>query len=100
MTPVFQEIYGGEDDGKRVWAGFEFHQSEFAQEPGVEVEHYGAGSRCENDSPIPFVGFKGRFFGEPFILKIGLEPLPDSETREVLDRITNEVRSIDDKEEE
>ena len=24
-APVFQEIFGGKDDGKTVWTGFEFH---------------------------------------------------------------------------
>ena len=34
-SPVFQEIYGGEKDGKKVWSGFSFDVLGFAQENGI-----------------------------------------------------------------
>ena len=91
ITAVMQEIYSGEDDGKRVWSGYDFHLSGFFHEPGVEVLDFGAASRCD-DAPIPFVGIKGRYFGEPFVLKIGLEPLPNSDIREIVDTVQKVVR--------
>lgn len=94
ITAVMQEIYSGEDDGKRVWSGFDFHLSGFFHEPGVEVLDFGAASRCNDDAPIPFVGIKGRYFGEPFVLKIGLEPLPDADIREFVDTVRKVVRPI------
>lgn len=95
-APVFQEIYGGEDDGMRVWAGFEFHIHGFSHEPGVEVLDYGAMSMSADQEPIPFVGIIGRYFGEPFNLRIGLEPLPDSRPQEVVDTVRQVIRPIND----
>ena len=34
---VMQECWGGEDDGKRVWSGFDFHQSGFFHEQAVNI---------------------------------------------------------------
>lgn len=98
ITPVMQEILGGEDDGKRVWSGFEFHLSGFGHEPGVELLDYGAASRCDDDTPIPFLGIEGKYFGEPFVLRVGLEPLPNSEAKEIVDVVRQVVRPIEDAE--
>ncbi len=95
-APVFQEIFGGEDDGKRVWSGFEFHIHGFFQEPGVEVLDFGAMSISADHEPIPFIGISGRYFGKPFILRIGLEPLPDSRPQEVVDTVRQVIRPIND----
>lgn len=95
-APVFQEIFGGEDDGMRVWSGFEFHLQGFSHEPGVEVLDYGAMSRSADHEPIPFIGISGRYFGESFSLRIGLEPLPDSEPQEVVDTVRQVIRPIND----
>lgn len=101
ITPVMQEIFAiGEDDGKRVWSGFDFHLSGFSHEPGVEMLDFGASSRCEDDTPIPFLGVEGKYFGEPFVLRVGLEPLPNSETREVVDVVRQVVRPVTDEADE
>jgi len=90
-----QECWGGEDDGKRVWSGFDFHQSGFFHEPGVEISDFGVSSRCEHDAPVPFLGINGKYFGEPFVLRVGLEPLPGAEVREQVDTARQVVRPID-----
>jgi len=95
ITPVMQEIFSGEDDGKRVWAGFDFHLSGFSHEPGVEISDFGAASRCDDDTPIPFLGIEGKFFGETFVLRVGLETLPGAEVVEVVDVVRKVVRPID-----
>lgn len=100
ITPVMQEIFGGEDDGKRVWSGLDFHLSGFSHEPGVELLDYGATSRCDEDTPIPFLGIEGKYFGESFVLRVGLEPLPNSEVREIVDVVRQVVRPVTDEEEE
>lgn len=100
ITPVMQEILGGEDDGKRVWSGFDFHLSGFGHEPGVELLDYGAASRCDDDTPIPFLGIEGKYFGESFLLRVGLEPLPNSEAREIVDVVRQVVRPVTDEEDE
>lgn len=96
VTPVFQEIYGGEDDGKRVWSGFEFHTHGFSTEPGMEFLDFGAMSMSADQEPIPFIGISGRYFGESFNLRIGLEPLPDSRPQEVVDTVRQVIRPIND----
>jgi len=95
VAPVFQQVWAGEDDGRTVWAGFDFHGFGFAQEPGVEVLDFGAMSFCLDHNPTPFIGFKGRYFGQPFILRIHLQPTEASPIREVLDTVTKRVRPID-----
>lgn len=95
ITPVMQEIFGGEDDGKKVWSGFDFHLSGFSHEPGLQLLDYGVASRCNDDTPIPFLGIEGKYFGEPFVLRVGLEPLPDAKIVEVVDTVTKQVRPID-----
>ena len=100
ITPVMQDIFGGEDDGKRVWSGFEFHLSGFSHEPGVELLDYGAASRCDDDTPIPFLGIEGRYYGESFVLRVGLEPLPNAEVREIVDVVRQVVRPVTDEEDE
>lgn len=98
VSPVFQQIWAGVDDGKKVWAGFDFHAFGFSQEPGVEVLDFGAMSFCLDHNPTPFIGLKGRYFGQHFVLHIHLEPLPESAIREVLDTVTKQVRPVEDTE--
>ncbi|MGE3408674.1 MAG: HEAT repeat domain-containing protein [Pirellulales bacterium] len=95
VSPVYQQVWAGEDDGRVVWAGFDFHGFGFLQEPGVELLDFGAMSFCLDHNPTPFIGFKGRYFGQPFILHIHLEPSAASPIREVLDTVTKQVRPID-----
>ena len=99
VTPVLQEIWGGEDDGKRVWAGFDFDIHGFSHECGVEFLDFGAASRCQADVPIPYIGIKGRYFSEPFFLKVGLEPAPDSEIREIVDALRGMLRPFNERDE-
>ncbi len=39
-------------------------------------------------------------FGEPFVLRVGLEPLPNSEVREIVDVVRQVVRPVTDEEDE
>ena len=89
VAPVLQEIFGGPEDGKRVWAAFEFHLSGLSTEPGIEFHEYGAASRS------PFVGISGEYFGQQFVLRIHQEPIADSEIVEVVDTVRNEVRTVE-----
>lgn len=99
IAPVFQEILGGEKDGERTWAPFEFNIAALFREPGMQIEEYAMRSRFCCDSPTPYFGVKGQYFGEPFVLRIHLEPLPTSPIVEVLDVIRNEIRLIENTEE-
>jgi hypothetical protein len=95
VSPVLQQVWAGEDDGTKVWAGFDFHGFGFSQEPGVEVLDFGAMSFCLDHNPTPFIGLKGRYFGQHFVLHVHLQPLEESAIREVLDTVRKVVRPID-----
>jgi hypothetical protein len=94
VAPVFQEVYGGEEDGRRVWTGFRFDLSGFAAEPGVEVREAGAVSYCAGCSPTPALAVRGAYLGHPFALRLHLEPVPGGEPVEVIDAINHTTRPI------
>jgi hypothetical protein len=93
-APVFQEVYGGEDDGKRVWSAYEFDILAFLAEPELIVKECGAMSFQESTNTRPFVGFVGSYKGQPFVFQLNLEPIPGTETEphEILDTIQDIVR--------
>lgn len=93
-APVFQEVYGGTDDGKRVWSAYEFDILAFLAEPDLIVRECGAMSFQESTNTRPFVGFVGSYKGQPFVFQLNLEPIPGTETEplEILDTIQDIVR--------
>ena len=91
-APVFQECYGGTDDGKRVWSAFEFDILDFLAEPELVVEECGAMSYEEATNTRPFIGFVGSFKGQPFVFQLNLEPIPNTEPLEIVDTIQDIVR--------
>ena len=94
VAPVFQEVYGGEDDGKRVWSAYEFDILAFLTDPELIVRECGAMSFQESTNTRPFVGFVGLYKGQPFVFQLNLEPIPDTEPSEIWDTIQNVVRPI------
>jgi len=98
VAPVYQEVLGGEDDGKKVWAGFEFDLSGFLAEQEVFALEFGGASYCiECKNATPIMAVRGRYHGQPFVLMLHLEPIPDSEPVEVIDTLKNETRAIKEK---
>lgn len=95
IAPVFQEVFGGPDDGMKVWPGFEFDALGFSNEAGVEVTSLMAKSRCADATPLPSIAIQGEYFGEPFSLKVYLEPKRDSVIREILDYYRHQVRPLE-----
>ena len=95
VAPPFQEIVGGSQDGQLVWSAFAFDISDFLEEPEIEVHSMGMWSySVENASP-PLVSFQCRFKGKPFVLRISLEPIKNSEALEFLDVNQNQIRPAD-----
>lgn len=94
VAPIFQEVFGGEDDGKNVWMGFELDLSGFFAEPGVFALEFGAVSYCIDCNATPIIGVRGRYQGVPFVMKLHLEPIPDSDPVEIIDTLNGEVRAI------
>jgi len=94
VAPVFQEVLGGGEDGMRVWTAYSMHLSALFSEPGLDVTELGFRTYCIECTPTPFFGVRGKYKGRPFVLMIHLEPIPDSETVEIIDSIKNETRAI------
>jgi len=91
-APVFQEVYGGEDDGKRVWSAFQFDLGEFITEPELEIDECGAMSFEQATNTRPFIVFIGSYKRQPFVFQLNLEPIPDTPAFEILDTINDIVR--------
>lgn len=95
VAPVFQEVVGGSEDGLLIWAGFDLDITSLLDEPEIEVDVMGMASYCIQHNPTPFVGFKGRFKGKPFFLRISLEPIPESKAMELMDTVRNQLRPLE-----
>lgn len=93
VAPIYQEILGSKDDGMKVWTGFEFDLSGFFGEPGVFALAFVAVSYCIDCCPTPTIGVRGRYHGQPFMLKLHLEPIPDSDPVEIIDTMKQEIRT-------
>ena len=93
-APVFQEIYGGDDDGKKVWAGFIFDMGDFNRESGVHIEEWAIASYCQECNEHPKLMGRGKFEGHPIYLHIFMEPVADTEPAEMLDTIKHQIRDM------
>lgn len=91
-APVFQEVLGGEDDGKTLWTSFVF-QTEKLLGAMTEVR-ISAGSFCIHCNPVPTVTFKGRYRGHRANVQIILEPTPGSAPVEIIDTLRCEIRDV------
>lgn len=94
-APVWQEILGGEDDGKRVWSGFFFDFGDFSHEEGIWVQEQAFMSVCSECNQFPKTMTKGKYRGHTFYLHLCLEP-QDTESVEVIDTIKKEIRNKTD----
>lgn len=91
-APVFQEVLGGEDDGKTVWTGFVFHTEKLLR--AMVVESISAASVCNECNPTPAVMIRGRFRGDRITLKVLLEPVPGLAVVEIIDMLKCEIRDV------
>lgn len=100
VAPVFQEVLGSKDDGMKVWTGFEFDLSGFfAEQEEVFALGFGAVSYCVDCNATPIIAVRGRYKGQPFVMKLHLEPIPQSETVEIIDTLKGEIRAIEENQE-
>jgi hypothetical protein len=93
-APVYQEVYGGDEDGKRVWAGFIFDVMDFSRAPGVWVQEQAVASYCQECTAYPKMMLRGKFQGHLFFLHVYLEPIEETETIEIIDTIKQEIRDM------
>lgn len=94
-APVFQEVYGGLQDGQKIWTGFLFDVMEFSRKPGVWVEETAVASYCNGCTDHPKMMSKCRYKGKSFLLHVYLEPVAETQVVEVLDVIKQEVREFE-----
>lgn len=95
FAPAFQEVFGGEDDGKTVWTGFLFEAGKFSRLTGVEIQDWAIASACKDPDciAIPRVMIKGKYKGHKIILQIWQEPPKDTEPLEIVDVAAKEIRN-------
>jgi hypothetical protein len=96
IAPPYQIVYGGPEDGKKVWTPFEFDIGILNEPDFDEVRESGVVTYSVQDNHGPFIAIVGNYRGKPFALRIHLEPDPTTEPLEVVDRIRNEVRAIEE----
>jgi hypothetical protein len=91
-APVFQEVLGGEDDGKIVWTGFVFNTEKVQRT--IVVESISAASVCNECNPTPSLVIRGRYRRHRIVLKVCLEPVPGSPVVEIVDTLMHEIRNV------
>ncbi len=89
-APVYQEVFGGENDGKVTWADFEFDTLGFSNE--VDCTEIVALGESEEHSLKSLVGIRGSLNGQRFLLRLHLSPIENTVIREIYDSINNTVR--------
>ena len=95
-APAYQEVYGGDQDGRQVWTGFIFEAGEFSRESGLWIQDFAVGSHCADCNSYPKMMFKGKFQGHNVFVHIMLEPDKESPTVEILDTIKQKIRHKDE----
>ncbi len=90
-APVFQEVFGGKDDGKTVWTGFEFHTFKLMR--AMTVTGVSAKSCCADCNPTPTITIRGAYRGHMLKLTVLLEPVPGSPVVEIIDTLKCEIRA-------
>lgn len=91
-SPVFQEVFGGMDDGKTVWTAFEFHAYRLMR--GMTVWGVSAKSCCLDCKATPTITIRGSYRGHMVNLTVLLEPVPGSAVAEIIDTINFQVRDV------
>jgi hypothetical protein len=96
-SPVHQEVFGGEEDGRAVWTPFTFDFTDLVRGglfavPGLVIEHMAVASHNQSRYGCPMLVLKGSCEGEKLVLHVWLDPIPDSEAAEVIDTIQEVIR--------
>ena len=89
-APVFQEVLGGEDDGKTVWTGFVFQADKLMR--AMTVKSISAASIWPDFNRTPTITIRGRYRGHRVCLKVLLEPVPGTPVVEIIDTLKCEIR--------
>lgn len=96
-APVYQEVFGGDEDGKKVWSGFSFDVDSFVREHGVWMEGFMLSSYCQKCTKQPELMASGKFRGHQIYLSILLEPIAETNPVEVIDTLGKKIRDMPEK---
>lgn len=96
-TPVHQEVFGGEEDGRTVWTPFTFDFTDLVRGglfavPGLVIDYMAVASHNQSEYGCPVLVLKGSCDGEKLVLIVSLDPVPGSEAVEVIDTIREVIR--------
>lgn len=96
-SPVHQEVFGGEEDGRTVWTPFTFDFTDIVlgglfAVPGLVIERMTVASHNQSECGCPVLVLKGSCDGEKLVLHVWLDPIPGSEAAEVIDTIHEVIR--------
>lgn len=96
-APVLQEIFGGFEDGERVWSPFAFDATDLIvgglfSVPGLVIENVAVTSSSANRSFTPMLVVRGKCDGNKVSIRVLLEPTAGAEPVEVIDTIRNVIR--------
>ena len=97
IAPVFQEVYGGPDDGTVTWAEAEYLLSLFGEERGIEITDARVFSQGGKER-LPVIKVSGMFFGVLFELEIYLQPISGSSVCELVDLHKKRLKGIGNEE--
>lgn len=95
VCPVFQEIYGGEGDGKTTWTGFAFDIGMFLRSKNVNFPNFAVFSECVGCGTSPRAIMVGRYRNHPVRLEVLLQPAEDTQVMELVDVIHQKVMPKD-----
>ena len=96
-APVHQEVFGGEEDGRKVWTPFTFDFTDLVRGglfavPGLVIERMAVASHNQSEYGCPMLVLKGNCDGEKLVLHVWLDPIPGSKAAEVIDTIHEIIR--------
>ena len=96
-SPVHQEVFGGEEDGRKVWTPFTFDFTDLVlgglfAVPGLVIERMNVASHDQSEYGCPTLVLKGSCDGDKLVLIVSLDPVPGSEAVEVIDTIREIIR--------
>ena len=97
IAPVFQEVYGGPDDGTVTWAKAEYALSFFDAEHGIEITVARVISQGGKE-PLPVIEVSGSCFSVLFELDIYLQPISGTSVRELVDLHKKRLKGIGNEE--
>lgn len=92
IAPVYQEIYGGENDGKKVWSAFTFDLFTFFKLPNIQVQSLIVSSDHKEANDWAKMTLAGQYKKHLFCLDVFLKPPQETQVEEIIDVLHEKIR--------